>query len=309
MVDQASRLLDPELLARLKSLHMRARRVVDGVLTGLHRSPHHGASVEFAEHKEYSHGDEIRHIDWKVFAKSDKYYIKRFEQETNLRAMLLVDASSSMLYRSPAATRSKWDFACSMAAALAYLMLQQQDSVGLTIADESVREYVPPRSRSTHLMHLCELLVRGQPKERSGTRLLAGANHLLEVSRRRGIVFVISDFLDTDVRFFDVLKQLESRRQHVHLLQVLDPWELTFPFQDMTVFQSLETGQEILAEPRVMRDAYLREVGRWLATLRQGCLESGMEYRLMDTGVDLSAALTNFIVGTPQSDPLDSHGL
>ena len=295
-----NRLLDPGFLDRLKSLQLKARWAVDGALTGLHRSPHHGASVEFAEHKEYAPGDEIRHIDWKVYAKSDKYYVKRFEQETNLRAMVLVDASASMLYQSPDSEVNKWQYATQLAAALAYLLLRQQDAVGLTISDDKVVDYVPPRSRSIHLMHLCELLIRHAPKRGAKTHLLAGATHLSEVLTRRGVVFVISDFLDTDARFFKVLRQLESRRQHVHLLQVFDPWELSFPFDDMTVFRSLETDRQILAEPRVMREAYMREVRRFIAELRESSLESGMEYRLMDTSVPLDAALTGFIAGTAQ---------
>ena len=279
---------------------VRARGAVDGVLTGLHRSPHHGSSVEFAEHKEYAPGDEIRHLDWKVYGKSDKYYVKRFEHETNLQAMLLVDASSSMLYRSPGAPTSKWEYAISLAATLAYLLLRQQDSVGLTIADEVVREYVPPRSRSTHLMHLCELLVTAEPKKGTETSLLVAANQLSEVLTRRGLVFVISDFLDTDTRFFHVLRQLETRRHHVHLFHVLDPWELTFPFDEMTLFRSLETGKPLLAEPRVMREAYLKEIRRFVSELRRSSFESGMEYRLMQTDVELETALTSFLAARPQ---------
>ena len=299
-VNDPGRLLKPEFLARLKSLVVRARGAVDGVLTGLHRSPHHGSSVEFAEHKEYAPGDEIRHIDWKVYGKSDKYYIKRFEHETNLQAMLLIDASSSMLYKSPAAPVSKWEYGITVAASLAYLLLRQQDAVGLTIADHEVREYVPPRSRSSHLMHLCEVMLAAEPKKGVETSLLVAANQLSEVLTRRGLVFVISDFLDTDRRFFQVLRQLESRRHHVHLFHVLDPWELTFPFDDMTLFRSLETGKPLLAEPRVMREAYLLEIRRFVQDLRRSSLESGMEYRLMQTDVELEAALTTFLAARPQ---------
>ena len=301
-------LLAPEQLARLKTLHLRARQTVDGVLTGLHRSPLHGASVEFAEHKEYAPGDEIRHIDWKLFAKSDKHYIKRYEQETNLHAMILVDVSASMLYGSRDATLPKWEFAASLAAALAYLLLRQQDAVGLLIADDRIRYYVPPRSRSTHLTHVCESLVRFAPERGHPTRLRAAAQHLSDVFNRSGLVFVLSDFLDTDPAFFKVLQQLRGRRQQVHLFQVLDPWELTFPFQDMTIFRSLETRRRILAEPRAMREAYLREIRRFVTELRQAALEAGMEYRLMDTGVDLMASFTAFLSGVAQGPPGGSVG-
>ena len=269
---------------------------------GLHRSPLHGASVEFAEHKEYALGDEIRHIDWKVYARSDKYYVKRFEQETNLQSMLLMDASASMRYRSNDAQLTKWEYSASMAASIAYLLLRQQDAVGLTVVTDTVKTYVPPRSRSSHLMHLCELLIESEPGKRAPTSLHAAARHLSEVFTRRGVIFVLSDFLDTDSRFFSVLKQLESRRQHVVLLHVMDPWELQFPFDEMTIFRSLESGKEILAEPRVMREAYLREVRRFVTELRTGALEAGMEYRLLDTSIPLEDAMTGFVVGTPQSE-------
>ena len=294
-----ARLLDPNALARLKNLQLRARSVVEGALTGLHRSPHHGASVEFAEHKEYSAGDEIRHIDWKVFGKSDKYYVKRYEQETNLRAMLMVDASASMLYGSEAALNSKWEYASELSAALAYLLLRQQDSVGLTVAGEKVEHYVPPRTRSSHLMHLCELLVGAEPARKKTTNLLAGIQHVSDVFTRRGLVFVISDFLDTDRAWFQVLRQMRSRRQQVRLLHVVDPWEMEFPFNDMTIFRSLESGSELLAEPRAMRDAYLKEFTRFREGLRSAALEEGMEYRLIRTDVPVDSTLSTMIGGLP----------
>jgi uncharacterized protein (DUF58 family) len=308
----ARQLLSPELLTRLESLQLRARIAADGALTGLHKSPHHGASVEFAEHKEYAPGDEIRHIDWRVFAKSDKYYVKRFEQETNLDATILIDASASMRYRSPDAVGSKWDYAATTAASLAHLLLRQQDAVGMIIGSERVDVWVPPRSRYTHLMHLCELLVRNAPKPEASTNLLAGATHLLEVSRRRGLVFVISDFLDPDPHFFNVLKQLRSRRYQVFMLQILDPWELTFPFDDMTVFKSLESGREILAEPRVIREAYLKGMNEFVRDLRTRSLAARLEYRLLSTDEPLMGALTDFISGRPQerfARKVGAHGV
>ena len=303
------RLLQPDVLARIKSLQLKSRLAAEGALTGLHKSPLHGASVEFAEHKVYAPGDEIRHIDWKVFAKSDKYYVKQYEQETNVSAMLLIDASASMRYKSSDALESKWDYACMTAAAMAYLLLRQQDAVGLTLADEDVRNYVPPRSRSTHLMHLCELMVQSPPKPEAGTNLLAGVTHLSEVLTRRGIVFVLSDFLDRDPHFFRVLKQLKGRRQQVHLMQVLDPWEIDFPFHDMTVFRSLETGREILAEPRMMRKTYLREMRRFINELRVGSLEAGMSYRLLRTNEPRENALTSFLTGRSQEDLPELDGV
>jgi len=299
--DVTTGLLAPELLARLKSLQLRARRAVDGSLTGLHRSPHFGASVEFAEHKEYAPGDEIRHLDWRVFAKSDKYYVKRYEQETNLQATLLVDTSSSMLYQSPDALCSKWDYTCTISAAIAYILLLQQDSVGLVLVGSDVQEYIPPRNRSSHLVHLCEQLVRHPPKPRTGTNLLKGAQYVSEVLPSRGIVFVLSDFLDTDPRFFDVLKRVQGRGRQVYLLHVLDPWEVNFPFDDMTLFRSLESGRKLMAEPRAMRTKYLEAFQQFLSDLREGARAVGMDHRLLRTDEPFEHVMTSLIRGSRTS--------
>ena len=296
------KLLDPEHLAKIKALHIRARTVMDGALTGLHRSPHHGSSIEFAEHHEYSTGDEIRHIDWRVYARSDKYYVKRFEHETDLRAMTLIDASSSMSYQSDAAVMSKWEYSAVLAASLSYLLLRQQDAVGLLISDQQVRCYAPPRSRMSHLMHLCEQLTLNPPGNNVGTALNVGTDYLADVVGRRGLIFVISDFLDVDASYFQTLKQLKSRQQHIHLVQVLDPWELRFPFQETTVFRSLESSDQLLAEPQAMRQVYLREMKAFIRSLRRRCLEAGMDYRLVDTGVPLEDSLRNLIAPVQPSE-------
>jgi uncharacterized protein (DUF58 family) len=292
--DAFSRLLEPEALARVHALRLQATQTVDGLLMGLHRSPHHGSSVEFAEHKQYAPGDEIRHIDWRVYAKSDKFYVKRFEQETNMRAMLLCDASASMLYSSPQ-QRTKYDYAASLAASFGYILLRQQDAVGLMVADTETRTWVPPRARSSHLTHLCEVLVANTPEKGAQTDLTSAVERLSEVFENRGPVFVFSDFLDTTRRWVEILRQMESRRQHVTLFQVLDPWELTFPFDEMTAFRSLETGRKILAEPRAMREAYIREIQAFIAELRVMCLEAGMSYRMVTTDTPLSEALASYL--------------
>ena len=298
ITDEARRLLTPAALARLKALKLRAKAVVDGVVNGLHRSPHHGSSVEFAEHNEYAPGDEIRHIDWRVYGKSDKYYVKRFEQETNLQAMLLVDNSASMLYQSPDSDRSKWMYAQELAASLSFLMIQQQDAVGLVVSDSEVQTYLPPRSRSSHHMNLCEELVRCEPKKGAGTSLSTGIIKLSDVFSRKGLVVIISDFMDFDPQYFQILRRLKGRRQRVRLFHVMDPWELEFPFNDMTMFRPMEGGKPVLAEPRVMREAYLRCVRDFVNNLRSKCLEHSMEYHLMNTADDLVTQLTSVLAGT-----------
>ncbi|HIA00476.1 MAG TPA: DUF58 domain-containing protein [Myxococcales bacterium] len=306
-------LLEPEHLARLKSLQLKAKSVVEGVLSGLHKSPHHGSSVEFAEHKEYAPGDEIKHIDWRVYAKSDKYYVKHYEQETNLQAMLLLDASSSMLYKSNDGLHSKWEYASIIAASVAYLLLRQQDSVGLSVVGSDVTCFVPPRNRSTHLMHLCKLIVSSEPQPNTPTDLLTGVKHITEVFPRRGLVFVFSDFFDNDPEFMRVLRQLKGRRQQVHLFHVLDPWELTFPFEQMTLFQSMESVSKVLAEPRAMRATYLRAIQAFIQNLRKDCLEHGMEYHLLDTSVAIDDAIGDFVMGKKNISPHDTgqsrHGV
>jgi len=301
--------ISPELLTRLSAIHYRAKDIVDGVLNGLHRSPQHGSSVEFAEHIEYAPGDEIRHIDWRAYAKSDKYYVRRFEQETNLRAMILLDVSSSMKYQSPESNQSKWQYAQELAAALAYLMLHQQDAVGITIVDEEIRGYVPPRSHSNHLRHLSQVLATEEPNSGTPTNLTVGANHLLELFSGRGVVFVISDFMDHDSGYLAALRQLHGRRQQVHLLQVLDPWEITFPFPEMTLFQSLETEQTVLAEPRIMRKTYVEEFQRFVDELRQQCMESGFDYRLFRTDSDIIDGITSIIMGGPGTPLRERDGI
>ncbi|MEC8023595.1 MAG: DUF58 domain-containing protein [Myxococcota bacterium] len=291
-----SQILEPEALARVHSLRLQVTQTVDGLLAGLHRSPHHGSSVEFAEHKEYVPGDEVRHIDWRIYAKSDKYYVKRFEQETNARAMLLCDASASMLYSSEE-RRSKYEYAAALAGSLAYILLRQQDAVGLMVADTKTKAWVPPRSRSSHLTHLCEVLVAQSPGSQTSTDISSAVSQLSEVFDRRGLVFVFSDFLDTSREWIQTLRNMQARKQHITLFHVLDPWELTFPFKDMTAFRSLETGRKLLVEPRGMRKAYLREMQRFIDDIRSACLEAGMNYQLMVTSVPLSEALTSILLG------------
>ena len=213
-----------------------------------------------------------------------------------MQAMMLCDASSSMLYASEG-RRSKYEYAASLAASFAYTLLRQQDAVGLMVADTEARSWVPPRARSSHLTHLCEVLVANTPQPGAQTDLSMATERLSEVFDRRGMVFVFSDFLDTTRRWVETLRQMESRRQHVTLFQVLDPWELTFPFDDMTAFRSLETGRKILTEPRAIREAYLKEIHAFIDEIRVMCLEAGMSYHLVSTETPLSEALVSYLSG------------
>lgn len=271
--------LDPETLARLQSLQLKARGTVEGVLSGLHASRHRGASIEFQEHKEYSPGDEIRHIDWKAHARNDRFWVKQFEQETNLRAFLLVDASASMGYGSSGT--SKLERATELAAALAHLLLRQQDAAGLITFRSEPEVYVPPRSSSGHLGVLLETLAALRPQGRTDLMRLLG--HVAEISRQRAMVILLSDLFDLRPDVVRLLHQLRSRKHEVIVLHLLDPWELSFPFTELTLFEDMEEPREQLADPRGMRRAYLEEIGRFIEQTRMACREADIDYLLVDT--------------------------
>lgn len=293
------RSLDPLALAKIQNLELRARTVVEGALAGMHRSPHHGASVEFAEHKEYSAGDEIKHIDWKAYGKFDKYYVKRFEEETELRCWLLVDTSGSMSYRG--AGVSKLEYARMLAAALSYLLLKQQDQVGLIAFADKLRGYLPPRSRGGHLSDLLGAL-EGLD-EQGATDLPRALAYLSEVAPRRAMVILLSDLLESgagDAQQRDVrhlLRGLRARRHDVVVFHLLDRDELTLPFEGTTWFESLEDDRRVLAEPAELRKAYLRELERFIEGYRRGLAEGDVEYHLVDTSRPPSEVLVEFLNG------------
>jgi uncharacterized protein (DUF58 family) len=292
-------LLDPVALARLGSLRLRVRAIAEGILTGLHRSPHHGQSVEFAEHKEYAPGDEIRHIDWKAFGKFDKYYVKRFEQETNLRAYLVVDASGSMGYRGHPDRMTKLEAASALAATLAYLLFRQQDAAGLVLVQGEVAGAVPPRASASHLGPIVEALEAARPE--GGTRLAAAVDWVVEHARRRSSVLVFSDLLDPDERVLRKIAQLGRRKHDVTLFHVLDPAELEFPFEDPTLFLSMEDARQVEAHGRDVRKGYLEVVGRWLAEVRRAAAEADVDYALCRTDRPPDEVLLPFLARRERS--------
>jgi uncharacterized protein (DUF58 family) len=282
--------LDPKLLARLGPLQVRARKVMEGVLTGLHQSPQHGQSVEFAEHKEYAPGDEIRHIDWRAYAKLDRYYVKRFEMETNLRALLVVDASGSMAYgRGPL---SKLSYASICAGALAVLLARQGDQVGLVVAGSAppgtteklphgVRSFLPFAASAEHVQ---ELLRRLEGSLGEGpTDLSFALDFAAEKAGRRALVVVLSDLFDASERSVPALKRLRGRRHDVLVLHTLDREELDFPFDDPTRFQSMEDERQVDAQPRQIRESYLAELRRFLDETRRALSSADVEYELLAT--------------------------
>jgi len=277
--------LDPALLARLGPLQVRARKVMEGVLTGLHQSPSYGQSVEFVEHKEYAPGDEIKHIDWRAYAKLDKYYVKRFEMETNLKALLVVDGSGSMAYGRGAMTKLQYGAVC--AGALAFLLARQGDQVALLLAGDAepgtterlpsgVRAFLPFGSSNAHVQ---EVLRRLDGTAGRGPTDLAGAlDFAAEKVGRRGLVIVASDLFDATERSVPALKMLRGRRHDVLVLHLLDREELDFPFDDPTRFLSMEDERRIDAQPRQIRQSYLAELGRFLEETRRELTRADVDY-------------------------------
>lgn len=295
------KLLEPAGLQRLATLKLQARIVAEGALSGLHRAAHHGASVEFAEHKEYAPGDDLRHIDWRAYGRIDKFYVKRFEEETELRAYLVLDASGSMAYGRQGHP-SKFDYGRILCAALAYLLLRQKDQAGLLAFSTGSPRYLPPRGRAAHLTDLCEALLQIQPG--GSTDLLRALTCLSEVARRRSLVVVLSDLFPPPSaaaaegpardRLAHATAALRARlaglraRQHdVVVLQLLDPDELELPFSGPTWFEDMEPApgglRRLLADPADVRRAYQAELGLFLAGLRRGLAESDVEYHLVPT--------------------------
>src|SRR3954469_17190250 len=275
----ASSFIDPATLMRIKSLQLRAKIVVQGFMSGLHRSPHHGFSVEFSEYRQYSPGDDPRHLDWKLYARSDRYYIKRFEEETNLRCHLLVDMSRSMGYGSLAYT--KVDYARTVAATLAYFLSMQRDAVGLVTFDQRIADYLPARYRPGHLHRLMVCLERAVAG--TSTDISAPLEQVAATVRKRGMVVLISDLLAPTEALRSRLGFLRSQGHEVVLLRVLDPSELEFDFKHATTFIDLETGRDLYADPAAARQQYRQKFERHAAEIEQTCRDMGIAFHLMPT--------------------------
>jgi uncharacterized protein (DUF58 family) len=266
--------------------------VVEGYVAGMHPSPYHGFSVEFAEHREYVPGDDIRHVDWKVWSKTDKYYLKQYEEETNLLLYLLLDTSESMAYAS-GKNVSKLQYAQMVAAALGYMVLQQQDSVGLATFDEGVRRYLKPAGQPSHLKELIHLLDATPARAKSDLGIVF--HDLAERFKKRGVVVILSDLFDDVPKMIAGLKHFRHRRHEVIVFHVLDPAELDFPFRDTTLFKGLEGLPDVLTEPHALRRAYQAEIGDYLDALKKGCRMIDIDYVPLRTDWDLDAALSSYL--------------
>ncbi len=262
-------------------------------MSGVHRSPFHGFSIEFAEHREYAPGDDLRYLDWKVFGRTDKYYLKRFEEDTNLVCHLLLDASESMRYRSDAAPLSKLDYARRAAAALAYLILHQQDSVGLVVFDAEIRSLLRASSNPSHLKAILGMMETVSAERKTSTGPIF--HDLAERLKKRGIMIVLSDMFDDLETMLTGLKHLRHRRHEVVVMHVLDPAEMEFPFDERTLFRGLERLPDVLTEPRALRKAYLAEFDRYLRKLKAGCRAEEIDYVLLRTDQSLEVTLASYL--------------
>ena len=286
-------LLDPRTLAQIEGLQLRAAKIVEGYVAGLHRSPYHGFSVEFAEHREYVPGDDLRYVDWKVFGKSDRIYLKQYEEETNLIAYLVLDVSESMQYQSEGAALSKLAYAQAAAASLAYLVLRQQDSVSLATFDESVRQYLRPSASPANFKQLLAVMQETEAIGKTNTGPIF--HELAERLTRRGVVIILSDLFDDPEAIVAGLKHLRHRRHDVIVMHILDPAEVDFPFERATLFKGLEQLGDLLAEPAQLRRAYREVVEQFTHTLRTGCLSMEADYVQIRTDESLGQVLSHYL--------------
>lgn len=287
----SARLIDPQALMTIRNLELRARVVVEGFWSGIHRSPYHGFSVEFTEYRQYTPGDDPRYLDWRVFARSDRYFIKKFEDETNLRCYVLADRSRSLAYGSVGYTKA--DYAATLAATLAYFLQLQGDAVGLLTFDDRIRDYLPARHRTGHLRQL--MLALEQPAGGSATNLVAPLRRIVEVVRKRSLMVLLSDFLVPLDRLEPELTTLTACGHEVLVFQVLDPAELTFNFAAAALFEDAESGRTLFIDPAAARQEYLHQLEAHCAALRATCQRLGIGCHRLATDQPLELALFSFL--------------
>lgn len=283
--------LDPAIVSKVNSLELRARLVVEGFMVGLHKSPYHGFSAEFSEHRPYMQGDALKNIDWKAYAKTEKFYIKQFEEETNLISNVMMDVSKSMNYTS-GGNITKLEYASILSASLIYLMLKQQDAVGLALYSDKIESQLAPKSSRAYLGELLRSLNQVKPSNKTET---AGClNSLAEKIKRRGLVIIISDFFDDVHSVLTALKHFRYKKNEVIVFQILDPLERSFAFGNDAVFKDLESGEEMTTQPHQIQKAYQQAMAEYIENIKEECVNSGMEYNLLDTSVPFDKALFSY---------------
>jgi uncharacterized protein (DUF58 family) len=290
------RYLDPRTLARVSSLDLRARLIVEGLMTGMHRSPYQGASVEFAQHRQYVAGDDIRRVDWKVLAKTDRIYLKQYLEETNLQLILIVDASESMGFgtvQADGATWTKYDHATAIAASLSYMAIQQQDSVGLAIFDQALSRYFKPSNSPAQWKLVINELQQVPRWNKTNTgRIL---DQLAEKLNHRSLIVLLSDLFDEPANIQNGLRHLRHKKHEIMVLQILDPQEIEFPFEDVTLFKGLEEAGELLTEPRALREGYLEQLRQFTEELKRMCRSMHVDFERFSSGDPLDVALSQFL--------------
>jgi uncharacterized protein (DUF58 family) len=292
------RYLDPRTLARIGSLDLRARLIVEGLMTGMHRSPYQGASVEFAQHRPYVFGDDIRHVDWKVLGKTDRVYLKQYIEETNLHLICVVDASESMGYGTVPAEGgdgvwTKFDHATAIAASLGSMAIQQQDSVGLAVFDKELKKYLKPSNSPGQWKTITQELTVVPRTAKTGTGHVL--DQLAEKLTHRSLIVILSDFFDDMAGIQQGLRHLRYKKHEMMVFQVLDPTEIEFPFEDVTLFKGLEGLGELLTEPRALREGYLEQLNSFTEELKKMCRGMHIDFTRMNSGDSLDVALSNFL--------------
>lgn len=285
--------LNPDVVARLGSMELRARLVVEGFITGLHRSPFHGFSAEFSEHRQYRPGDEIKHIDWRIYGRSDRFYVKQYEDETNLRCMIAVDASASMNYASDGHI-SKFKYASYLAAALSYLVLHQRDAAGLALYNTDIMSYLPPRSKMSYVSEILRTLETAQPQ--STTSTATALHRLAERLTRRGLVVIISDMFDEPASIIEALRHFRHDSHDVLVMHVMDPREVDFDFSSAAVFKDMETGLELTTQPVQLQRSYRAAVEQFSQEIKRGCFALNIDYARITTDKPFDAALREYLI-------------
>jgi len=283
--------IDPLVVAKLSTMLLRARFVVEGFIAGLHQSPYRGFSLEFAQHREYSPGDETKHVDWKVYGRKDKYFVKQYQEETNLKGYILLDRSASMGYRSEGI--SKLQYGSYLGASLAFLMLKQQDSVGLATFDERIKKYIPPRQSKGHLSLILEELESLVPSSRTGIN--RSLQELGQYTKRRGLIILISDLLDEQEEVLKALKYFRFKKHELIVFHLLDHAELELPFSSALWLEDMENGKRVLTHPEIIREKYKGLVKEFIETYKLSCLRSDIDYCLIDTKTPLDLALGAYL--------------
>ena len=284
--------LSPSVISKLNSLELRARLVVEGFMVGLHKSPYHGFSVEFSEHRPYMQGDNLKDIDWKVYGKSDKYFIKQYEEETNLKSYILLDTSKSMSYASEG-NISKLEYASTLVAGLSYLMIHQQDAVGLSLYSEKINKYLPPKSSKAYLHEILKNLTEVKASDKTNTA--SSLHDIAEKIKRRGLVIIVSDLFDDIASVLTALKHFRYKKNEVIVFQILDPQERDFAFGNDAIFKDMETEDEITTQPYQIQKAYKEAMNEFVTRIKTECLNSNIEYNLIETSMPFDKALFSYI--------------